>query len=222
MRKFRAIILLCLPLLLSADGNASEWTLSIEKKGVVVHKREVPGSNLLEFRVRAQVNAPLLHILSVLQDLSSFKDWDPNFKELKILERKKDTECVYYYAVKAPWPLQDRDFVAYSKITIDEKNRALRMNDRETTHPLAPPHPDRVRMPLMRINWYFKPVSKGKRTLLELTVRSDPGGSLPDSVKNMAGSDSAFAMIDNLRNRVEGGKFDAAFVRQYAHFEKWH
>lgn len=43
------------------------------------------------------------------------------------------------------------------------------MNDRETTHPLAPPHPDRVRMPLMRINWYFKPVSKGKRTLLELT-----------------------------------------------------
>lgn len=165
-----------MPFLLRAEGAAGEWTLSVEKKGILVHKREVPGSNLLEFRVRAQINAPL----------------------------------------------QDRDFVAYSKITIDEKNRALRMRDREITHPLAPPHPDRVRMPLMRINWYFKPFAKGKRTLLELTVRSDPGGALPDSVKNMAGSDSAFEMIDNLRNRVEGGKFDAAFVRQYAHFEKWH
>lgn len=220
--KFRWIILLCLPFLLKAESSVTEWTLSVEKKGILVHKREVPGSNLLEFRVRAQVNAPLLHILSVLQDLSSFKEWDPHYKDLKILERKKDTECIYYYAVKAPWPLQDRDFVAFSKITIDEKNRALRMNDRETTHPLAPLHPDRVRMPLMRISWYFKPVAKGRHTLLELTVRSDPGGSLPDAVKNMAGSDSAFEMIDNLRNRVEGGKFDAAFVRQYAHFEKWH
>lgn len=65
-------------------------------------------------------------------------------------------------------------------------------------------------------------MAKGKQTFLELTVRYDPGGSLPDSVKNMAGSDSAFEMIDNLRNRVEGSKFDAAFVKQYAHFEKWH
>lgn len=220
----RSLVLVLLPFFLSAGSIADDnaWTLSVDKNGIIVHRREIPGSDLLEFRVRTEVKAPLLHILAVLQDFASFREWDPHYKELRMLEKKKDTECIYYYAVKAPWPLQDRDFVAYSKITIDEKNRVLRMNDRETTHPSAPIHPDRVRMPLMRISWYFKPVAGGKSTLLELLVRSDPGGALPDAIKNMAGSDNAFEMIFNLRNRAEGGKFDAGFVRQYAHFEKWH
>jgi len=206
------------------QATGGEWQVIKRDQGITVERRKIEGSALVEFKGHGVVDASVMEILAVISDTKNHPKWVANSIETRILHSINDKNYVYYSAIKAPWPVADRDFVSRAKITVNEKQKSVTIQTYEVNHPDAPKNTGRVRMPFIRVTWHLQVMkgTNGRKTYLTFQVHANPGGLLPNWVINLASKGVPYKSILNLRKRLAETQMSPEFAEKFKRYKDWH
>lgn len=181
--KFLSVLLLCAWLSLPSFAQ-TEWKLKKEVDDLKVYYRQSEHSNINEIKVRYVTEASLSNVVAVLKDIPGFTEWIYACAEAKAIEQKTPNQSIYYSRIDFPFPMSDRDFIAKSKLRQDPETKEIFITV-VGDYDYLPEKKNIVRLPQLRINWHIKPLG-GRRVQIEYHLLSDPGGSIPDWLVNLA------------------------------------
>ncbi len=167
------LLCLCLPALALAEP----WQRVGVEDGVTLEMRDVPGSDLPEFRGTAILPAGLYEVAGVVDDLDHFCDWNARCVKNREYVHISDTERIFYMRTGAPWPLDDRDALLHGSVT-GLGTSEITVRFRAIADARWPPVDGCVRMPMVVGSWKMTRLSD-QQTRVEYQVRADPGGHVP-------------------------------------------
>ncbi len=211
----RAILLV--GLLLGA-GTVSEsgdgWHRVVERGGIHVDQKSVPGRTLAESRAVVEIAASRWEVLAVITDVVNQPEWVPRLAEVRVLETEEPLRAVFQLRMDMPWPVSDRDAVLSSHTEFPEKGGSITRFSM-TSHPDPEPAEGVIRMLRLRGHYALTALEPG-RTRVEYLVDADPGGSLPNWLVTRIGRDDPWHTLDDLRKRVAATRGEyAAFLRRW-------
>lgn len=189
------------------DGlyNDGGWKFIKEKKSFKIYSRQMPGSNILGFKVEGHINAPLIDLMATLRDVDYSTQWQPDLLQKISIEDRGPTEAITYSRVDMPWPLDDRDYVLHNKLSLDKKRNLLFVMSKSTTHASYASKKGAVRANIGYSNIGLRPVSKS-RTYVEWTLFGDPRGNIPGWVVNFYQQSFPVSFFKTLENRANSKK----------------
>jgi hypothetical protein len=187
-----------------ADGARSAWERIRTEDGIVVSRKEVPGSPFVAFRGEGDVDAPLLAVANVLVDVPHEKEWIDSVVDAKILRRVSDTEYVVYSHLGTPVTMSDREFVADVALKLDPPRKAMSIEMRSTTDPSAP-HTSFVRAELEDSVFALTSIEHGTKTHVVAEIHCDPKGSIAAWIVNLFQKSWGYNTIASLRRQVRRG-----------------
>src|SRR6185312_379065 len=105
-----ALVLALAALVVPRDAAAGGWKKIDESDGILVYRREVPGSDVVALKGEGVVAAPLTRVASALFDTARATEWVEDLVEARVLRRFSDMEYVEYDRFAMPLIVTDRDF----------------------------------------------------------------------------------------------------------------
>jgi short-subunit dehydrogenase len=182
-----------------ADGPT--WEKVRTEDGIVVSRKEIPGSPFVAFRGEGDVDAPLATVGNVLVDVPHEKDWIDSVVEARVLRKVSDTEYIMYSHLGMPAPLTDRDLVTNVTITADSSAKTLTVRMRSVQDGSAP-QTGYVRAQLEDSVFVLKSIDGGKRTHVVAEIHCDPKGSVPAFMVNLFQRSWGYKTISSLRRQA--------------------
>jgi hypothetical protein len=192
------VVVLVVPLALFAG---EKWELVGNKDDIVTYRREVAGSPVIAIRGEAVVEAPLLHVASVLMDTARLPQWMDRVAEARRIRATSALHYVEYERASTPFPLTDRDFVIESWVEIDAAKKQLLLKAHSAVDPSAPAI-GLVRGEVLSSTFTLTPLDHGQRTHLVAEVHTDPKGAIPKWMVNLVQKSWAHTTIMGLRAQV--------------------
>jgi hypothetical protein len=185
------------------------WKLERNKDGIEAYLRDVPDLRLKEFKgVMLVKGVRLSSMVATFEDTASYTKWMHNCTESKLLKYINMQERITYTVTRAPWPATDRDTVVYSLMSQNPEDKSVTIAI--TGKPdFIPRQPRRLRIPMMKASWKFKPLNSGDVMITYQTV-TDPGGPLPLWLLNLSVIDLPFYTMYKFRNVVKENRYAAA------------
>jgi len=201
MRLFCTIVVLVsvAPLTLFAGGG-EKWELVGSKDDIVTYRREVAGSPVIAIRGEAVVDAPILHVASVLMDTARLPQWMDRVAEARRLRATSALHYVEYERASTPFPLTDRDFAIESWVEIDAAKKQMVLRAHSVVDPSAPVT-GLVRGEVLSSTFTLTALD-GRRTRVVTEVHTDPKGSIPKWMVNLVQKSWAHTTIMGLRGQV--------------------
>lgn len=188
-------------------AQPGEWKLEKDdaKKDIKVFTREVPGSELKEFRGVTHIKAPVSAFVALLKDPAQATSWMHNVKKFDSVQNISDLEHVVYIINDTPWPVTNRDAYVRSTFTQNPETFAVTVTLQGEAG-FGAKNKDLIRMPAMSGAWTFAPQKDG---LVEVTyqVHANPGGSLPNWLVNAIVVDTPYNTLANLQQKVVDQKY---------------
>lgn len=185
----------------AAEGDG--WVLKKEKSGIKIYYRKT--SDVYELKLATTLNASLPALAQMLDEVQYFPKWGYKISETRLIKRISPTEMIYYARVDFPWPLSDRDLVLHTKLHQDPEHRTITSTSvAESGH--LPEYKGVVRMHKANTKWTVRPGS-GNHVQLEYYLYSDPGGSLPDWVVNLALDMGPRETINRMRETLKEPRY---------------
>jgi hypothetical protein len=166
----RAKLLLGISLTASVIALSGHWEFVQNTEDITVDRIVTGDSPVVLFRGRAVVNAPVSALMAVILDYRTQTEWNNTGYDLKVLQKISDSELFFYSALRAPWPVKDRDFVIKLDTVFTPAIRQIEIKGSEVAHVAAPKRHDRVRLPLCRINWVLMALP-GNKTHVAVTFQ---------------------------------------------------
>jgi hypothetical protein len=201
-----ALVALAVALAGGADGPPDTtfrvgWEKIAQTDGILVYRKEVPGSPVVAFMGEGLVDAPLAKVASVILDASRAREWVDTLAENRVLRRISDAEHIEYSHVATPFLVKDRDFVSRVVVSYDRPTATLVERIASVEDPLAP-RTGHVRGRV--IDGFFKLISLqgGNKTYFICQVHADPRGWLPKWIVNFFQRDWPLRSIRSLRKQV--------------------
>ncbi len=186
----------------SVTADASEWETVKQADGIVVSRREVPGSDILLFRGEGDVDASVAVVATVIYDTTRAHEWVTDLKESRIIKWTSDDTYVEYDQVGTPFVLKDRDFVSTVKLKINAQAQWVTFKYKPTTDTTVPEASCCVRGELLDTTFILTKVSATKTHVLA-EVQIDPKGWIPTFVANWAEADWPDSTFRALRLQVK-------------------
>lgn len=188
-------------------AQPGEWHLEKDdaKKDIKVFTREIPGSELKEFRGVTHIKAPVSAFVALLKDPAQATSWMHNVKKFEVMETRSDLENIVYTVNDTPWPVTNRDVYIKSVFSQDPNTFAVTVSLTGLADYKAK-NSDFVRMPALTGAWTFAPQQDG---LVEVSyqVHANPGGSLPNWLVNAIVVDTPYNTLTNLQKKVANDKY---------------
>ncbi len=200
--KFRLLFLLLIASISSLI--AQDWEQQFSKEGVSVWTRKISWSDYKEFKGETTVNGSLNEILSILDDINCYTKWVYNCIEAKQIKRESAFRGIRYTAIKAPWPVTDRDVVF--EYTVSQNRTTKVVNIKLIGIKGVVPEKGRVRMTYMIGNYQLTPIGKNKTKVI-FQSHNDPAGSVPTSIVNKMITDTPYNTLLNLKTLIKSGNY---------------
>lgn len=198
---------LCLPLLSFAQKN---WELKKNEDGIKVFWRASADSDVKELKIKTEIEASLNTVVAVMSDTESYTDWVYAVTEARTLREIARHESVYYNVIDFPWPMDDRDIILHTRTTQDPVTKVV--VSRSSAAPSEMPEDDSmVRVRHAEITWIITPLSPG-RVSVDYRLITDPGGSIPAFLINIASDYGPFKTMQAFKERVKLPQYRAANV----------
>lgn len=180
--------------------SQTPWELKKDKDNIRIYSRCVKDSKFNELKAVFDLPGNFIQLRSILEDVGNYKNWVYSTSSSTLIERRSESEIVYYSQVSAPWPLSNRDFYSDTRITLDSCNRLMRISSRNIDS-LSPSKDHLVRIPYLRAEWIISILSP---TIIhvEYTLAWNPGGSIPAWVANMFATTGPFQSFSQLKKRM--------------------
>ncbi len=199
------IVVLFSPIFLFSQ-NSTDWVFKNEKEGVKVYYRKT--SEIHELKLVTSLKVSLSGLVTLLSEVENYPKWGYKVSESRELKKVSANENYYYSKLDFPWPLDDRDVVVRSSIVQDPVSR--RVTATSIAQPdYLPSNKGVIRMRNAKTTWTLVP-GQGGWTYVEYFISSDPGGSLPDWLVNMAIDVGPRETIKNIRSFVRQEKYQTA------------
>jgi hypothetical protein len=198
----------------STLAQAEPWHRVGVEDGVTLEMRDVPGSDLPEFRGTAVLPAALYAVAGVVDDLDRFCEWNARCIKNREYVHVSESERIFYMRSGAPWPLDDRDALLHGVVTGLGTNE-ITVRFEAIRDARWPPLPDAVRMPAVHGSWKMTRVTDTS-TRVEYQVLADPGGHIPAWAARMTAKQVPRDTLARLRRhlpKVQG--------RYQAYIERW-
>ena len=186
--------------------DTNGWVFKNEKEGVKVYYRKT--ADVYELKLITSLKVSLSGLVLLLSEVENYPKWGYKVSESRELKKVSDWEIYYYSKLDFPWPLDDRDIVVHSKMVQDPITR--RITATSIADPgYVPVQKGVVRMTNAHTSWTIVP-GQGGWAYVEYYIYSDPGGSLPDWLVNMALDVGPRETIKNIRSFVQQDKYQNA------------
>ncbi len=203
------------------------WEVLNTAEDVTVYRSVKALDNIFTFRGVGLVEASIPKLIALMSDPQKMPEWVFNCVEGELVERNfKETDRtadassyyqIFYGVTSVPWPLSPRDYVLKAQITYEKepgsslpKNVTIAM--RSIQHPAKPVVSGRVRMPVMESMIVMTPGDAlGKKTWVDFSVTTNPGGVIPAWVTRIASRDIPRKTLVNLRKMAQRQDYNKAF-----------
>jgi len=185
VRKSLFIILILLVLFPFSGPSYAEraWKPVLNKNGITVHSRPLPGSDIDELRARAVINARIEVLGEVLSDVDSHVLWMPDYKEARIIKMSDKDNMLIYVAMTTPFPVRDRDFIVRASAVRDYRNGVVTLHVKAVQDRLVPYRRGHVRIKKLTGIWKLRYIDR-EHTEVIYQLSVNPGGTIPLSVAN--------------------------------------
>jgi hypothetical protein len=190
------------PLLLALASHAfaqSAWELKKDENGILVYSRSVKDSKYKELKAVFDLTGTYDQLRTILNDVENYKTWVCNTASSNLVERKSETEMVYYSRISAPWPVSNRDFYSDTRIWIDSANHQMRLSSHNLSQ--FPPNGHIVRIPFLRSEWFITAPSPGMLHV-EYRLSWDPGGDIPAFLANAFSATGPLQSFTQLKRKM--------------------
>jgi hypothetical protein len=189
-------------------AQSHEWKLKKEIKDLKVYFRKSTDSKINELKIETVVNAPVATVVAAIRDVPMQPYWVYHCIEAERLHMVSETENYVYAKIDFPWPMSDRDYVVNSKLWQDTLAHEVVLHLSARPH-YIPEKTDVVRIPLMEAVWKFKDLGNGK-TKVTNHLKSDPAGTMPPWMVNLAIDQGPTRSMHNLKELVKKEKYQKA------------
>jgi NAD(P)-dependent dehydrogenase (short-subunit alcohol dehydrogenase family) len=207
------VLALAVPGTSRADDSGPRWETVRSEDGIIVSRKEIPGSSFIAFRGEGDVNAPIGRVGSVLVDVAREKEWVDSVVEARTLRKVSETEYIVYSHASTPPPLSDRDFVADVTLSVDPARKAVVIRMHSVDDATAP-RTSYVRGDLEDSSFTMTSIEGGAKTHVVAEIHCDPRGSVPSFMVNFFQKNWGYKTLTSLRKQVAKADVadNAAFV----------
>jgi len=208
-KKFYLFIALLLLILLTfpvfSKAQKGDWKLKKEKDGIEIYTKNCTANNLKEIKIITILEASLSSITAALSDIDAYPEWVYKCIGSKSLYAVGGQETYFYTETNLPWPFQNRDLVLHN-ITFQDPETKTVFSSSVTAEGIEPEKDGIVRVPYLVSKWVFTPLKDGT-VHLNYYLNSDPGGSIPDWLVNMAIDQGPFQTMKKFKELVKKEKY---------------
>lgn len=179
------------------------WTLRVVEDGISVYTRKAATTDILECQAVATLDrVSLAEVLDVILDVEGYPSLFPDCIASETLFRDGKYHDIHYYAMKAPWPVKDRDAIYESVTTLapDGRNAKVVL---WSVPDYRPEKKDFIRIRKGEATWEL---SEFQDSTVRVTYwfLADPGGGIPVWLINSAMVSNPLKTMINLRKKTSG------------------
>lgn len=214
MLQMRLVLTSILLLSCNAYSALIPWKQIKNQDGIRVFKGEIPNSPVVAFKGIGEIPASLKAVTSVLYNIDRKLHWVAKIKEAKIIRKTTPFEVIEYNETRAPWPLQNRDFLFKAKITPESNWKKLTIDLQSVQDELMPKKSGVVRGEIHSSKFVLEEVAPN-RTKISLEIHADPKGLIPKWIANLFQKQWPYQTLQNMRKEVTSGEF-----KVHPHIEK--
>jgi hypothetical protein len=198
MRKY--LLSLSFLLLLFNLQAQPDWEFKYEKSGIKVYTRKDPPTGITELRLVTKTKADLHAVVALSLDLPKLPEWSYRAAEAYIVKKISETDVFFYLRTRFPNPFSDRDMVSHRVTQQDPVSKQV-VSHVEAVPDMLPEKKGIVRVRILQAKWIFTPLEDGM-VAIEYQNHSDPGGSIPQFLINMAAEDGPVKSMLNFINML--------------------
>lgn len=183
----------------SEPPTTEDWNQKSDTNGIKIFSREFPGSDVIAVRGMTTLPYPVEEVFAVMSDNIRSPEWVPMVEKKVTIREPNDRSRIEYATIKMNWPLKDRYTVAEGTLQIKPGNIywiSYKSVDGEYTDD------SRIRARLDLSTFYLKPDS-GNSTFIDITLLSDPMGSVPKFLVNAFQKNWPTQFLNGLRKQIE-------------------
>lgn len=188
---------------LSFTCLADDWTLEKDAEGVQVFSRPTETS-YNEVKAVTRATASPKALLALLDDTNAGPAWIDRCREVETLDWGPHERVVHTRFI-APWPLNNRDMITYSKSKLDKQTGQLiiSISDKGQSYP-SPSH--YIRMRNVRGQWQVTPADDGQIEI-QYSGYGEAAGALPGWLANKLTVESLHRTFVNMVPMIERRKY---------------
>jgi hypothetical protein len=172
---------------LSLASSVVQWNKCSNDNGLTTYWSKVEGNEVIAFKGKGLVNAPIEKVASVLIDTTRGTEWVNSLAESKVVRTISEHEFIEYDHAGIPFPfdsvISDRDFVSDVTLKYDRKNGWFTVSYKPIEDAGAPKLKKYTRG-VMDCEFRIAPMSMSGETYVEATVFVDPKGGIPKWLVN--------------------------------------
>jgi hypothetical protein len=195
---FLFLVVLCIrdPVLCQED-----WQLRKDDEGIRVFTRERRESDVVSYKIQANLKVELSGVLDRLTDVERLPEWVDPCREPRILSHNEKGKYVYHCVYDFPWPLRNRHMVVRSSVIEEDMGRVVRLESRSHDGIVE----NKRGMVRMTDFWESVTLISRGQTSVQMHVEGffDPGGNIPPWMTNLYLPQSALKTIKNLKKKLE-------------------
>ena len=184
------------------DGAEHAWQQVRASDGIIVSRKDVPGSPFVALRGEGDVDAPLLLVGSVLVDITRDKEWMDSVVDAKVVREVGETEYVTYSHVGTPITMSDWEFVTDVDLKAYPWKKALEIQMHSVDDPAAP-KTHYVRGLLTDSGFTLTSIDHGARTHVVAEIHCDPKGNVAPWIVNLFQKNWGYKTLMSLRKQVQ-------------------
>jgi START domain-containing protein len=181
-----------------------EWELVKDEGNIQVYTRKPENAKLKELRIIAEFKINIDTLLKVLNDANQYTDWVYKCNESKVISTINKEEFYYYATTDLPFPATDRDLVVLCRQWVD--NNGIVYSQSVAKPGLIPNVNGFVRIQNYESKWKITPLKNGV-IHIDYKAVSDPGGSIPAWIINMAMTTGPLKTMKQLEKVVSENRY---------------
>lgn len=182
-------------------SGSEEWRLQIERQGVRVWRRAVPGSPYDEIRGNGLIKVPPKVVLALLKvaDEEVVRQYNPLYGSGYDLQQIDGSTKVSYASVRAVFPFKPRDTVTRIAFRELPGKGGTAVLQRAVTHSAMPTRPGYVRAEILRGMFLVQPVKRRPGvTNFTFTQQVNVGGIIPPWLMNQLVAQDAIQLLKRI------------------------
>jgi hypothetical protein len=193
----------------TSDG----WALKNDKDGIKVYYKKT--ADVQEVKLVTSIQSSLSGIIQLFSEVDNYPKWGYKVVSSQLLKRVSDNEMYYHSKLDFPWPMEDRDVVMHTRLEQDPKSKAVYSHSTSVST-YIPAEKDYIRIVTSNTKWTLIP-GPGGWVYVEYYIYSNPGGSIPEWLVNLAIDVGPRETIKNIKTMLQYPKYKnvkLAFIKE--------
>ena len=181
------------------DLDAQQYKFVESMNGIDMFTKVEPEGNERWTKLVTEIDAPIETVTAFTGSVSNLSSWVYACDRVELIQEDAN-ETIYYLVSDMPYPMTDRDVIIRKEITRNEDLSKITSVSENFT--LIEKKSSLVRIPRFKTIWQFEQLPSGK-TKVTYEVSADPGGSIPNWVKDRFEYYGPLKSLENLKERFE-------------------